>query len=213
LNATSPLSADEDVKVAVHAGPGLRWPLRVVPCSLAIEGRLNVPNDRRVVLLCDGFHVSLWSSSLSLHRFVSQMSFFARVSDPLIGGTYMTLLNTVANLGSKWPTSLSLVLMEPLTSATCLRAASGGGDKANKQMQPFEFSAEVGAAPSTSCATRDAATACAAAGGTCDVAIDGYFIQQAICLALGALWLIVMRCGRRTSGHRRRRRRRRRRRA
>jgi PAT family acetyl-CoA transporter-like MFS transporter 1 len=31
--------------------------------------------------------------------FVSQMAFFAHVSDPKIGGTYMTLLNTLTNLG------------------------------------------------------------------------------------------------------------------
>eukprot|EP00961_Rhodomonas_salina_P133042 1790556-Rhodomonas_salina.1 len=31
--------------------------------------------------------------------FVSQMAFFAKVSEPRIGGTYMTLLNTIANLG------------------------------------------------------------------------------------------------------------------
>jgi PAT family acetyl-CoA transporter-like MFS transporter 1 len=31
--------------------------------------------------------------------FVAQMAFNAKVSDPAIGGTYMTLLNTVANLG------------------------------------------------------------------------------------------------------------------
>ena len=31
--------------------------------------------------------------------FVSQMAFFAQVSDPKIGGTYMTLLNTLTNLG------------------------------------------------------------------------------------------------------------------
>ena len=33
--------------------------------------------------------------------FVSVMAFFARISDPAVGGTYMTLLNTVTNLG-KW---------------------------------------------------------------------------------------------------------------
>ena len=33
--------------------------------------------------------------------FVSRMAFFARVSDPLIGGTYVTLLNTVSNLGKR----------------------------------------------------------------------------------------------------------------
>jgi len=31
--------------------------------------------------------------------FVPTMAFFAKVSDPAIGGTYMTLLNTVCNLG------------------------------------------------------------------------------------------------------------------
>ena len=31
--------------------------------------------------------------------FVAQMAFHAKISDPAIGGTYMTLLNTVANLG------------------------------------------------------------------------------------------------------------------
>jgi len=44
----------------------------------------------------------------SLHQvtlycmFVSQMAFNAKISDPAIGGTYMTLLNTVANLGGKF---------------------------------------------------------------------------------------------------------------
>ena len=31
--------------------------------------------------------------------YVPTMAFFAKVSDPVIGGTYMTLLNTVCNLG------------------------------------------------------------------------------------------------------------------
>jgi PAT family acetyl-CoA transporter-like MFS transporter 1 len=33
------------------------------------------------------------------NMFVSQMAFFAQISDPKIGGTYMTLLNTLGNLG------------------------------------------------------------------------------------------------------------------
>ena len=46
--------------------------------------------------------------------FVSQMAFFARVSDPTFGGTYMTLLNTIANLGGKWPPSLALYAVDAL---------------------------------------------------------------------------------------------------
>lgn len=34
--------------------------------------------------------------------FVAQMAFFSRISDPVIGGSYMTLLNTIANMGNKW---------------------------------------------------------------------------------------------------------------
>ncbi|EZG67150.1 putative acetyl-coenzyme A transporter [Gregarina niphandrodes] len=44
--------------------------------------------------------------------FVSQMAFFAQVSDVSMGGTYMTFFNTVANLGNKWPSMLMLSLMD-----------------------------------------------------------------------------------------------------
>lgn len=38
-------------------------------------------------------------------QFNSQMTFFAHRVDPAIGGAYMTLLNTAANLGGTWPAS------------------------------------------------------------------------------------------------------------
>ena len=40
--------------------------------------------------------------------FVAQMALFNRVADPRIGGTYMTMLNTLANLGGQWPGTLVL---------------------------------------------------------------------------------------------------------
>jgi hypothetical protein len=51
--------------------------------------------------------------------FISLMSFFAKISDPTIGGTYMTLLNTIANIGSKWPNVTALYLLPKLTFARC----------------------------------------------------------------------------------------------
>ena len=33
---------------------------------------------------------------------VAQVSFFTRVSDKTVGGTYMTLLNTISNLGTSY---------------------------------------------------------------------------------------------------------------
>ncbi|XP_003372630.1 acetyl-coenzyme A transporter 1 [Trichinella spiralis] len=53
---------------------------------------------------------------VALHcMFVSQMAFHAKVSDPTVGGTYMTLLNTVANLGGNWPLTVALSLTELVT--------------------------------------------------------------------------------------------------
>lgn len=58
--------------------------------------------------------------------FVSVMGFFARISDPIIGGTYMTLLNTVYNLGGNWPNTLVLSLVDDLTWATCKAGSLDG---------------------------------------------------------------------------------------
>lgn len=51
--------------------------------------------------------------------FVAVMAFFARVSDPVVGGTYMTLLNTLANLGGNWPSTLALWFVDSLTWRNC----------------------------------------------------------------------------------------------
>ena len=47
--------------------------------------------------------------------FVSVMAFFARISDPAVGGTYMTLLNTLTNLGGNWPSTLALWAVDAVT--------------------------------------------------------------------------------------------------
>merc|ERR1712176_1174136 len=59
--------------------------------------------------------------------FVAQMAFFARVSDPALGGTYMTLLNTLGNLGGKWPPTVTFYLVDALTckEETCSMQTDG----------------------------------------------------------------------------------------
>jgi PAT family acetyl-CoA transporter-like MFS transporter 1 len=52
--------------------------------------------------------LTLIGSILGTIQFVSLMAFFAKISDPAVGGTFMTLLNTVTNLGNKWPNTLVL---------------------------------------------------------------------------------------------------------
>lgn len=48
-------------------------------------------------------------------QFNAQMTFFAHRVDPAIGGSYMTLLNTFANLGGTWPASFIMYLIGQFT--------------------------------------------------------------------------------------------------
>ncbi|XP_035916827.1 acetyl-coenzyme A transporter 1 [Anopheles stephensi] len=96
--------------------------------------------------------------------FVAVMAFFARISDPAVGGTYMTLLNTLSNLGGNWPTTVVLWLVDYVTWRRCSNAASNDcSDAALKET-------------------------CIAGGGQCTITIDGYYVEIFICLLYGLLW-------------------------
>ena len=74
-------------------------------------------------------------------QFNSQMTFFAHRVDPAIGGSYMTLLNTAANLGGTWPASIVMYLVGQLTvPPTCDTSSTeelvcSGGHEAYYPMQ------------------------------------------------------------------------------
>lgn len=98
--------------------------------------------------------------------FVSQMAFFAQVSDPRIGGSYMTLLNTAANLGGAWPGPLALWSIGQLDVRQCSKAGSVLTDM--------------------TCAGSKAA--CIEAGGSCELIRDGY-LWMVVCSAIvGMVW-------------------------
>ena len=58
--------------------------------------------------------------------FVSQMSFFAQISDKNIGGTYMTFLNTITNFGGNWPSTVALFLASHITVKQCTSVQKDG---------------------------------------------------------------------------------------
>ncbi|XP_038209733.1 acetyl-coenzyme A transporter 1 [Zerene cesonia] len=99
--------------------------------------------------------------------FVAVMAFFAKVSDPLVGGTYMTLLNTVSNLGTNWPNTLALWAVDRLTYRSCTAESL----------------------VDNTCATELETEVCKTNGGACNVRIDGFYIETIICLIAGFLWL------------------------
>lgn len=50
---------------------------------------------------------------------VSTVAFFSRISDSRFGGTYMTLLNTLLNLGHAWSSSVAIGMIDFLTFKEC----------------------------------------------------------------------------------------------
>lgn len=59
-------------------------------------------------------------------QFNAQMTFFAHRVDPAIGGSYMTLLNTAANLGGTWPASIVMFLVGQLSVPPSCETGSNG---------------------------------------------------------------------------------------
>lgn len=53
-------------------------------------------------------------------QFVGISAFHTQIADPLIGGTYMTLLNTVSNLGGTWPRFFVLKGVDAFSLANCV---------------------------------------------------------------------------------------------
>ncbi|CAB0010652.1 unnamed protein product [Nesidiocoris tenuis] len=118
------------------------------------------------------FYISL-VAILAVHQistsamFVQQMAFFAMVSDVNSGGTYMTLLNTVANLGSAWTTTSALATVDSVTYYSC---------------------AGSNLTLSNDCSNKILKQECSAAGGSCDLIVDGYYVQQLILTIVGIVW-------------------------
>jgi MFS transporter, PAT family, solute carrier family 33 (acetyl-CoA transportor), member 1 len=109
--------------------------------------------------------------------FNSQMSFFSKIADPSIGGTYMTLLNTMANLGSKWPNFISLYLLPSWSTSYCKYDHTS----IENQLLALESSGGLyGHCHRTDCAEFD---------GTCELLYDGYTLQQHAAVVIGILWL------------------------
>jgi PAT family acetyl-CoA transporter-like MFS transporter 1 len=91
------------------------------------------------------------------------------VSDPAVGGTYMTLLNTVTNLGGNWPSTLALWMVDPLTTKLC----QGGNSTV------------------TSCGDTVEMDLCTGGGGACHTETDGYYIEIWVGFLLGMTWLVL----------------------
>lgn len=122
----------------------------------------HVPAYYFVVLITLYLIHQVFASSM----FVAAMAFSAKISDPAVGGTYMTLLNTLSNLGSIWPATTALWFVDPLTFRQC------------------------SSDPSNDCSTVVKREICTNThNGVCNMQLDGYYIESVLCLIIGFAWL------------------------
>jgi hypothetical protein len=102
-------------------------------------------------------------------QFVGMGSYFTKISDPAIGGTYMTFLNTLSNLGGTWPRYFVLLAIDYFTDAPCSAFNSDG--------------------TVIKCSDEKSRDACKTANGTCSYISDGYYIVNIACIMLGIVSL------------------------
>ncbi|KAK7189614.1 acetyl-CoA transporter 1 [Paraphaeosphaeria sporulosa] len=116
------------------------------------------------------------STFMNTVMFVAVSAFHAKISDPVIGGTYMTLLATVSNLGGTFPRYFVLRFVDYFTVATCEPPTKAPANlKGDLVTQAF------------SCALEADRHRCEAGGGTCHVQTDGYYVMNMICIIIGVV--------------------------
>lgn len=157
-------------------------------------------------------------SFASTVQFVGISAFNTQIADPLIGGTYMTLLNTVSNLGGTWPSYFVLKAVDLFTASECRvspasleehaaaharpglagERAAAAAEALLDHLKEAKTKAEASAAEYVllpaggQCATLDAAKqACRSAGGACHTTRDGYYATSSACVLIGLVLLFA----------------------
>lgn len=164
--------------------------------------------------------LGLLQSFASTLMFTALGSFFNRVSDPAMGGAYLTLLNTIANMGVVLPKTPVFALIDALTVVRCHRrtqgaaaaalgALSGGGGGWARARAALGTWAGGGGAETLALAAGPlvpggprcpgkprefggAGDACAAAGGACVVHADGFFVVSGVAVVAGTALLVLV---------------------
>ncbi|CAI4055853.1 hypothetical protein SKDZ_02G3250 [Saccharomyces kudriavzevii ZP591] len=106
----------------------------------------------------------LLGSFMNTVQFIGISAFHTRVADPVLGGTYMTLLNTLSNFGGTWPRLIILSLINYFTVYQCalpdtnkVFVTHGGNMQACTELL----------------------------SGTLTVLRDGYYVTNLICIVVG----------------------------
>ncbi|KAG0025805.1 hypothetical protein BGZ82_009824 [Podila clonocystis] len=145
----------------------------LVCCVVAMLLVYNFPSDGVVT---SGYFfmvlaTTVTTSFTSTVAFVSMGAFMTVIADPVIGGTYMTLLNTLSNFGGTWPRFFVLEAVDYFTVSTC--------SIMNDDLDVF------------SCANEPGKSLCQELNGECVIQRDGYYYVSSLCVLVGSILLVV----------------------
>lgn len=124
----------------------------------------------------------IFSTFTSTVMFVAISAFHAKIADPAIGGTYMTLLATVSNLGGTFPRFFILKFVDYFTVATCHLPTSAPLEK--------DLKGDL-VVSSFNCVAEAEKHRCLDGGGTCDISRDGYYITNVVCVIVGVITFML----------------------
>ncbi|KAJ3291926.1 hypothetical protein HDU79_001908 [Rhizoclosmatium sp. JEL0117] len=133
----------------------------------------NVPEKIDTSFFIFVIITSVLNSMISTVMFVGIGSYYTKISDPRIGGTYMTLLNTINNLAGTWPKYFILQSVEYLTDAQCILPPEAGHE-------PFK------------CTSDSTKAQCKTLNGLCDKKTDGYYPVSIACVLTGVIVLFTV---------------------
>ncbi|KAF2069106.1 hypothetical protein CYY_009578 [Polysphondylium violaceum] len=149
---------------------------------LNMLGVVNFPQNQEigyyflvllVCSLCFAFTYTLMSSS--------QSSFFLKISDKSIGGTYVTLLNTIANFAGTYPKFFIFILIDFWTTSKCIV----NNNNSNSSNSTTNFSSPI---------TFDniSKELCHEKGGEYIILQDGYYIVSVLSILYGVFMFFVL---------------------
>jgi PAT family acetyl-CoA transporter-like MFS transporter 1 len=118
-------------------------------------------------------------------RFVAGMGFAAQISDPAIGGTYMTLINTISNVGGTWPHTVTLWLVDKV--GFCWKKENVG----EGNYTSFEQGTQL--FPSNITIPKNVYNVSSpipiSSVGDCATEVNGYYVESGFCVLIGVVWL------------------------
>ncbi|KZV95602.1 MFS general substrate transporter [Exidia glandulosa HHB12029] len=118
--------------------------------------------------------LNVLSSFAGTIQFVGVTAYHTRIADPVVGGTYMTLLNTASNLGGTWPRYFVLKAVDMFSVATC-HVKEGTSELLIKAAE---------------CVSEHGKKDCKEIGGACVTEQDGYYTVSIVCIVTGTLLFI-----------------------